>query len=226
MAKFVSCPQKAVETTTMRKSGEKVSIDRMSLSRSIIIGLMIIAANLSMSPPANAAFLKKIGILGPLGARLTCLLGRLACKVDPENVEAFSLSIKFDPSVLQFSSITYFAPYEETTPPDLSQISEGLILNIAGSTEDPPPGDVFLFEVNYTPVVSGTTPLGYDTIFAGAGDFIDAFDPSTGQITFVGPSQIPPADCPEPASFLVLGTALLGAVGVGRRRFRADPISS
>jgi hypothetical protein len=192
------------------------------------LSILILAIVVNMALSANAVGIP-FGIkgLGKPSVHLTCDPVTKACFIDPENVEAFSLSIEFDSSVLTFDSIIYIAPYVETTPPDLSQVADGYIYNIAGSIaagDVAPAGDVNIFEVIYTASVAGTEPLGYDTVFASTGDYVDAIDPDTGAITYFGPSQIVGVACTQESSTALLTVAGALAMAMAMRKRMANGI--
>jgi len=147
--------------------------------------------------------------------------------VDPLNIQSFQLDVQFDPTVLQFVSITYISPYVQTTAPDLSQVSSGLIRDIAGtsSTFPPPSGDGNIFSVNFLdlkPTV--TTTL---TVLASGSEVQTVFNTDTAGLV-----TVPAADCipcsmvlegvPEPSSLIMAGTAaVFGLIGAAVRRRNA-----
>jgi len=150
---------------------------------------------------------------GPLG------LYDLICYIDPLNVEAFQLDYQFDPAGLQFRGIDFLDPYVQTSPPDLSQLSSGLIRDIAGAVAPgtpPPPGDVDIFDVKF---LSTGVPFTGPTVFASSNDYVVVLDTDTGGLVTVGADDITPATCvPEPRSWLLTTPALALILRQGFRR--------
>ena len=134
--------------------------------------------------------------------------------VDPYNVKEFNLGVSFDPAAFAFDSITYLNGFSEVSAPDLTQVTNGLILDIHGENSNPPTGDVDIFRVNLNPIQNSGTYTA--STFAGPTGFIKGFDPVTSQETFIGASNIGGAStdcpiCPEPSSLALL---VFGTVGV------------
>jgi len=129
-----------------------------------------------------------------------------------------------------FEGLTYVSPYEETAPPDLSQLSSGLILHIsaASSVSPPPPGEVDTFDLLFRDLDPTNTTPTIVTFFAADGDFITVFDPDTGNTANVGPADILSAggdaayaNCPEPSALALAGIGgACGILGLGWRRWR------
>ena len=136
----------------------------------------------------------------------------MACFVDPLNTQAFNLNFRFDASKLELQSIVYISPFTQTTSPDLSQLSSGLIQGIAGSTSTLSSGDVDIFEIilHFRDNTFENTSF---TVFAGSNSFVIGQDPNTGQQTTIGPNSITPmttfVSIPEPSSLILLGMGLM-----------------
>jgi PEP-CTERM motif len=193
-----------------------------------LIALLAIFATPSTS--RGALIVAKLGPNSAPIARLSCsilpgtALGNWLCYIDPLNVEAFQLDFQFDPSQFSYTGITYVSPYAQTAPPDLSQLSSGLIQNIAGasSISPPPPGDVNIFAVELSSTTLSTAPPVF-TAFASGTNFITSFDTSTGLTTTIGASQIMGcSSVPEPSSLTLLSLGALGLLGCGWRRLPAS----
>jgi hypothetical protein len=137
---------------------------------------------------------------------------------DPASASGFQLDLQWDPLVLQFDSLSFVSPYVQSTPPDLTNVSSGILRDIAGvsSIFPPPLGDVDIYLVNFIELnPSAATGLRQ---FASSNDFIDSYDPSTGNTTRVGPDNI--QGCPEPAALLLLISGSLGLIPICRRGTR------
>ena len=136
----------------------------------------------------------------------------MACFVDPLNTQAFNLNFRFDASKLELQSIVYISPFTQTTSPDLSQLSSGLIQGIAGSTSTLSSGDVDIFEIilHFRDNTFENTSF---TVFAGSNSFVIGQDPNTGQQTTIGPNSIAPmttfVSIPERSSLILLGMGLM-----------------
>jgi PEP-CTERM motif len=194
-------------------------------SRSSLVALrfgLVFAIFLARTTEAKAA-----GITPGVGpeAALSCVFAlfssnegaQMACVIDPLNTQAFNLDFQFDASILTFTSIQYVSPFTQTTSPDLSQLSSGLIMGIAGATTTPPPGDVDIFEVILT-FKNDTFQNTAFTVFGGSNNFVVGQDPSTGQETTFGPDEIIPmttvVTVPEPSTLILLGTAVFAMAGL------------
>ena|SRR6476661_3965278 len=126
---------------------------------------------------------------------------------DPENIESFNYNVSFNPEELFFDEILYSAPYTQTTLPDFSQLSSGLIQGIGGSTSTPVAGNADLFTVIFTHLVDN--PQSPVSFFAGPEGFIVTRDPDTGETTTLGPDECPTCESPPvPEPLTLFGSAL------------------
>jgi hypothetical protein len=127
--------------------------------------------------------------------------------LDPENVESFNYNASFNPAELALDEIVYEGSYTQTTPPDLSQLSLGLIQGIAGSTSTPPSGNADLFSLIFTPLVAN--PQSNISFFAGPQGFVVTRDSDTGETTTLGPDECPICESPPvPEPLTLFGSAL------------------
>lgn len=131
---------------------------------------------------------------------------KLEIRFDPENIQAFNYSTSFNPAELEFNEIVYKNTYTQTTLPDFSQLSSGLIQGIAGSTSTPPAGDADLFSLIFTPLV--TDPQSIINFFPGAGGFLVIRDPDTGNTTTLDSSECPSCSAPVPEPITFFGSAM------------------
>jgi hypothetical protein len=140
--------------------------------------------------------------------------GKLKWTLDPENIQSFNYNVSFNPTELTFEEISYEGSYTQTTSPDFSQLSSGLIQGIAGSTSTPVAGDADLFSLIFTPLVAN--PQSTVNFFAGPGGFIVTRDPDTGETTTLGPDECPSCESepvPEPLTLFASAVSLgFGAV--------------
>jgi hypothetical protein len=191
------------------------------MSRSRTLSLLIALGLLTLMPTTGLA-------LNPLP---TCSISYNSTTgwtftIDPLEAFSFQLDVKFDPSRAQFAGIDYLTSFHQTTPPDLSQLSSGLILDIAGATSTPLPGDVNIFDVRFTDLhPSLPVNLAQFTLFADANSFITAVDPSTGQTTTFTGSQIPSMtqSVPEPTSLVMMVVGALTTFGYFWHRAKRSP---
>jgi hypothetical protein len=147
--------------------------------------------------------------------RLTRIFGfsleKRGLTLDPENIQSFNYNVSFNPEELVLDEISYSAPYTQTTLPDFSQLSSGLIQGIAGSTSTPVAGEADLFTVIFTLLVEN--PQSTVNFFAGPEGFIVTRDPDTGETTTLSPSECPTCssalNVPEPV------TLFGSAIGLG-----------
>lgn len=200
----------------------KLKIERLCGRVFAVASFLIIGLCAPLSSQAAG-----IGFTGPF---LTCSISYnpvtgWSFSVDPENVQAFQLDIRFDPTRLAFTGIDYVSPYAQTTPPDLGNLSLGWVKNIAGAslTFPPPAGDVDLFTAHFTDLnpILGAEGIQF-TVLAQGDDFLLGIDPTTGLTTRYGASMIEPMTCrpvPEPSTYGLVG--MLGLMGIAAvRRFR------
>ena len=132
--------------------------------------------------------------------------GKWKFRLDPENVQSFNYNASFNPEEFAFEEISYVGSYTQTTSPDFSQLSSGLIQGIAGSTSTPVVGDADLFDLILTPLVAD--PKSPVSFFAGPGGFIVTRDPDTGNTTTLDPSECPSCSEPVPEPITLFGSAL------------------
>jgi hypothetical protein len=132
--------------------------------------------------------------------------GKWKFKLDPTNIQSFNYSASFNPEEFALEEISYEAPYTQTTAPDLSQLSLGLIQGIAGSTSTPVAGDADLFSLIFTPLVDN--PQSSVNFFAGPEGFIITRDPDTGDTTTLDSSQCPSCSAPVPEPLTLFGSAM------------------
>jgi hypothetical protein len=126
---------------------------------------------------------------------------------DPENIQSFNYNASFDPEELAFEEIVYLAPYTQTTLPDFSQLSSGLIQGIAGSTSTPISGSSDLFSLIFTPLV--TNPQSPIKFFPGSQSFVVISDSDTGETTTLDPSQCPSCEgSPVPEPLTLFGSVM------------------
>src|SRR3989442_13502462 len=77
---------------------------------------------------------------------------RWVARIDPLNVQGFQLDVMFDPArahldqTVGLNGIIYKFPFNQTTPPDLTNLGSGRLQDVAGSTANTSPGDVDIFE--------------------------------------------------------------------------------
>jgi autotransporter-associated beta strand protein len=126
---------------------------------------------------------------------------RWVARMDPLATQAFQLDFTFDPARAQLvetagtGGIIYKFPFNQTTPPDISQLGNGRILDIAGSAGavQGTPGDSDIFELVFLDLQPGLpiTSVAF-TVSASANDFVTAVDPATNQQIVYGPGQITP----------------------------------
>jgi len=132
--------------------------------------------------------------------------GKVKITIDPENIQSFSYSASFNPAELALDEIVYEDTYLQTTPPDLSQLSSGLIQGIAGSTSTPPAGNADLFSLIFTPLV--TNPQSSVNFFPGSEGFLVTLNPETGETTTLDPSQCPSCSQPVPEPLTLFGSVM------------------
>jgi hypothetical protein len=134
--------------------------------------------------------------------------GKWTFILDPENIQSFNYNVSFNPEELVFEEISYSGtPYTQTTLPDLSQLSSGLIQGIAGSTSTPVAGNADLFGVIFTSLVDN--PQSTVNFFAGPEGFIVTSNPDTGETTTLGPEECPICEGqPVPEPLTLFGSAL------------------
>src|SRR5947209_8130127 len=109
------------------------------LSPKSALRFSIIIAGLSTAFPAVSDAAKIGG-----GVTTTCTLTyvngvkKWVMRIDPLNVQAFQLDIMFDPARAELdqsiglNGIVYIFPFNQTTPPDTSQLAAGLLQDVAG----------------------------------------------------------------------------------------------
>lgn len=140
--------------------------------------------------------------------------------LDPESIESFNYSASFNPGELAFEEIVYEAPYTQTTLPDFSQLSSGLIQGIAGSTSTPVFGNADLFTLIFTELVPN--PQSTINFFPGSQGFMVIRNSDTGETTTLDSSQCPscetPVPTPEPLT-LFASAASLGFGAVFKKQY-------
>ncbi|MFA5239355.1 MAG: PEP-CTERM sorting domain-containing protein [Phycisphaerae bacterium] len=171
-----------------------------------VIGIIILAA------PTREAF--GILTLQPLMIRLSCsrisgLPGIVFCIIDPLNTESFQLHFKFDTNQADFVSLDFVDPFAQIEPADFTQLSQGIIGNIKGSTSTPPEGEADIFAVTLQEKVIGQMPTFGAYACPLTNDYVVVVDTITGEHITVGAESITPCSIPEPATFL------LSSIGVG-----------
>ena len=107
---------------------------------------------------------------------------RWVFRVDPPEVQAFRLTVAFDPARAQFNTaagVLFKQPF--TGVVDAGQAAAGLLV-ISGSTPigSVTPGDVDLFEIIFDDLSPGLSISGVNfTVGGAAGDSIQAYNPTT-----------------------------------------------
>jgi hypothetical protein len=141
---------------------------------------------------------------------------------DPLGAVSYQLDLQWDPAVLQFDSLEFVSPYDQSTPPDLTNVGSGILRDIAGMSSifPPPLGDTDIYKVNFIEL-NPAAPTGL-VQSASSNDFIMSYDSDTGQTTRIEPSQI--VGCPEPPTFVLL-TLALAIVASSRRASRTLSVS-
>ncbi len=139
--------------------------------------------------------------------------------IDPFNVEEFQLDFEFTTGAIEFDHVNYLNGFVEVTPPDLTELSSGLIMDITGFSSDPVEGNVDIFELWFKVVDSFPTT---GNVFASENDFIVGFDPDTQDRVTFDSTQIEgaifQAHVPEPTTVALLGIGLVEIEGVEARR--------
>ena len=190
-----------------------------------LLNILLISAIFLITPIST----KAASILPGGGVTFSCRIIRLGplwiITVDPQNLESFQLDIAFDPNRAALSGVSFISPYVATTAPDLSQLSNGFLRDVAGTSSifPPPPGDVDIIQLTFLDL-NPNLPISdaVFTFFASSNDFLTFVDPVTGiRTTFTG-SQIRPESCaiPEPTTLLLLGTGLAAGALKGRRKLK------
>jgi|SRR6476661_1112111 len=166
------------------------------------IPILSIGMLVATPTPSQAFYIGGCRIFSiPIGPR------RWGLTLDPENIQSFNYNVSFNPEELVFDEISYSAPYTQTTLPDFSQLSSGLIQGIAGSTSTPVAGSADLFTVIFTSLVDN--PQSPVRFFAGPEGFIVTRDPDTGETTTLGPGECPTCESPPvPEPLTLFGSAL------------------
>jgi hypothetical protein len=178
------------------------------IAKSLSIPLFSIGMLAVMPTPSHAFFLKFCKIRWEVQYEETGngIKKKWRSILDPENVQSFNYSASFDPEEFALERIEYLGPYTQTTSPDFSQLSLGLIQGIGGSTSQPAAGNADLFSLILTPLVPN--PQSAVSFFAGSGGFIVTMDPDTGNTTTLDPSECPICSEPVPEPITLFGSFL------------------
>lgn len=142
--------------------------------------------------------------------------------VDPVNLSDFQLDMSYDPMRMEFDEIEYVAPYsgEGLELPDLSV--PGLVQDVQGHTDTPPPGEIDIFKAYFYDLQPTSTQPSQFTVFASSNDFLRALDTDSGTFLVAAPADIVSrtawAAVPEPAS---LGMLMFAALTAPLVRIRA-----
>jgi len=137
---------------------------------------------------------------------LKLLNGFIKVKLDPENIQSFNYSASFDPQELAFQGIEYEGSYTQTTLPDFSQLSSGLIQGIAGSASTPVAGNADLFSLIFTELVPNSQSIV--NFFPGSGGFLVTLNPDTGETRTLDPSECPSCSAPVPEPLTLFGSVM------------------
>src|SRR5438477_2334361 len=190
-------------------------------SKSFILAALIVTLFISSAASLNAALVfekTKDKIVAALASCAASESGPIvALLVDPLDVTAFGMQIKFNDSRYTFDSIEYLNGYVQTDPFTLN----GGILHVFGAFPGPTPpaGEVNLFEVFFTDSTPGKPLRG---LVVGGGDsYLDALNTDTGSITRVHCHVCPNSVGDNGATALLLAAALGSLLAFRRIPIRA-----